>query len=94
MDTKLKDLATAIMAIEDEQECLSLLDDMCTIKEVDDMANRFHIALLLYAGKTFNDVENTTGASSATISRVNRSLKHGTGYRTITERMTGEAYKK
>lgn len=82
------------MAIEDEQECLSLLEDMCTIKEVDDMANRFHIALLLYAGKTFIDVENTTGASSATISRVNRCLKHGTGYRTIIERMTGEAYKK
>ena len=49
------------------------------------MANRFQIALLLYEGKTFIDVENQTGASSATISRVNRCLKHGKGYRQIIE---------
>ena len=89
MDTndKRKMLAQAIFSIESEEECFELLEDICTIKEVDDMANRFQIALLLYEGKTFIDVENQTGASSATISRVNRCLKHGKGYRQIIERM-------
>ena len=89
MDTndKRKMLAQAILSIESEEECFELLEDICTIKEVDDMANRFQIALLLYEGKTFIDVENQTGASSATISRVNRCLKHGKGYRQIIERM-------
>lgn len=94
MENKRKDLAKAILAIKNEEECFELLEDICTIKEVDDMANRFHIALLLYSGKTFIDVENMTGASSATISRVNRCLKHGTGYRSIIERTTGKEYKK
>lgn len=89
MDTndKRKMLAQAILSIESEEECFELLEDICTIKEVDDMANRFQIALLLYEGKTFIDVENQTGTSSATISRVNRCLKHGKGYRQIIERM-------
>ena len=89
MDTndKRKILAQAIISIESEEECFELLEDICTIKEIDDMANRFQIALLLYEGKTFIDVENQTGASSATISRVNRCLKHGKGYRQIIERM-------
>ncbi len=89
MDTndKRKMLAQAILSIESEEECFELLEDICTIKEVDDMANRFQIALLLYEGKTFIDVENQTGASSATISRVNCCLKHGKGYRQIIERM-------
>lgn len=89
MDTndKRKMLAQAILSIESEEECFELLEDICTIKEVDDMANRFQIALLLYEGKTFIDVENQTGASSATISRVNRCLKHGKGYRQIIEWM-------
>ena len=89
MDTndKRKMLAQAILSIESEEECFELLEDICTIKEVDDMANRFQIALLLYEGKTFIDVENQTGASSAPISRVNRCLKHGKGYRQIIERM-------
>ncbi|MEF9919037.1 MAG: YerC/YecD family TrpR-related protein [Eubacterium sp.] len=91
MNDKRKVLAQAILSIKDETECFELLEDICTIKEVDDMANRFQIALLLYEGKTFIDVENQTGASSATISRVNRCLKHGKGYRQIIERMIEEA---
>ena len=89
MDTndKRKMLAQAILSIESEEECFELLEDICTLKEVDDMANRFQIAILLYEGKSFIDVENQTGASSATISRVNRCLKHGKGYRQIIERI-------
>ena len=94
MEQKRKDLAQAILALDNEEACFSLLQDICTIKEVDDMANRFHIAMLLYEGKTFIDVEHITGASSATISRVNRCLKHGNGYREAIEKLTGVEYKK
>lgn len=80
-------LARAILALETEEECNMLLEDICTIREVEDMAHRFEIAFLLFQGKTFMDVEKITGASSATISRVNRCLKHGKGYRHIIEKM-------
>ncbi|MGV8905125.1 MAG: YerC/YecD family TrpR-related protein [Acetobacterium sp.] len=80
-------LAQAILALETEEECNLLLEDICTIKEIEDMAHRFEIAFLLSQGKTFIDVEKITGASSATISRVNRCLKHGQGYRHMIEKM-------
>ncbi|HEY5556568.1 YerC/YecD family TrpR-related protein [Acetobacterium sp.] len=80
-------LAQAILALETEEECDMLLEDICTIKEIEDMAHRFEIAFLLSQGKTFIDVEKITGASSATISRVNRCLKYGKGYRHIIEKM-------
>ena len=57
------------------------------IKEIEDMASRLYIAKLLSEGKTFIDVEDETGASSATISRVNRCLKHGKGYQMVLERL-------
>ncbi|MBC3803570.1 DNA-binding transcriptional regulator [Acetobacterium fimetarium] len=80
-------LAQAILALETEEECNLLLEDLCTIKEIEDMAHRFEIAYLLSQGKTFIDVEKSTGASSATISRVNRCLKYGKGYRSVIEKM-------
>lgn len=80
-------LAQAILSLETEEECNLLLEDICTIKEIEDMAHRFEIAFLLSQGKTFIDVEKITGASSATISRVNRCLKHGKGYRHVIEKM-------
>ncbi len=87
MDDKKTNLAKAFVALESIEECEALLSDLCTIKEVEDMANRFQIALLLQEGQTFIDVEKTTGASSATISRVNRCLKHGKGYNLIMEKL-------
>ena len=80
-------LAQAILALETEEECNLLLEDLCTIKEIEDMAHRFEIAYLLSQGKTFIDVEKSTGASSATISRVKRCLKYGKGYRSVIEKM-------
>ncbi|MGL4607311.1 MAG: YerC/YecD family TrpR-related protein [Eubacteriaceae bacterium] len=80
-------LAQALLSLETAEDCHLLLEDICTIKEVEDMAHRFEIAYLLYQGKTFLDVEKITGASSATISRVNRCLKHGKGYRKTIEKM-------
>jgi TrpR-related protein YerC/YecD len=86
-NTKRHALAQALLALETEEECNRLLEDLCTIKEIEDMAHRFEIAYLLSQGKTFIDVEKSTGASSATISRVNRCLKYGKGYRTVIEKM-------
>lgn len=89
METSIKKhaLAQAILSLETEEEFELLLEDLCTIKEIEDMAHRFEIAYLLSQGKTFIDVEKMTGASSATISRVNRCLKHGKGYRNVIEKM-------
>ncbi|EFV02858.1 TrpR family protein YerC/YecD [Pseudoramibacter alactolyticus ATCC 23263] len=87
MEVRREALVRALLSIEDAQMANDLLDDMCTIKEIEDMANRLTIAELLAAGKTFIDVEKATGASSATISRVNKCLKHGRGYRRVIDRM-------
>ena len=87
-NAKRKVLAQAILALETEEDCNLLLEDLCTIKEIEDMAHRFEIAYLLSQGKTFIDVEKLTGASSATISRVNRCLEYGAGgYRLILDRL-------
>lgn len=87
MENRKRNLAEAFIALENIEECEALLSDLCTIKEIEDMANRFQIALLLQQGHTFIDVEKATGASSATISRVNRCLKHGKGYNHIIEKL-------
>lgn len=87
MDQKYKLLTDALLSIKNKEECNAFLEDICTIKEIDDLANRIYIAVLLSSGKTFLDVEEETGASSATISRVNRCLKYGEGYRRIIERI-------
>ncbi len=87
-------LTRALLSLQTPEECGALLDDMCTIKEIEDMSHRLMIAVLLAEGKTFIDVEKQTGASSATISRVNKCLKHGSGYRTVIKRiLDGEAIK-
>ncbi len=90
MEDKRKELARAILSLKTEEECYDLLEDMCTLKEVEDMSNRLYIASMLSRGKTFMDVESKTGASSATISRVNRCLKHGQGYQRILKRLVDE----
>lgn len=87
MENKRENLAKALLSLNTEEECYAFLDDLCTFKETEDLINRFCIAMLLDRGKTFLDVEAETGASSATISRVNRCLKYGKGYRTAIDRL-------
>lgn len=72
-------LVKAILSIESEEECVSFLEDLCTFKEIDSMAQRFQVARLLKEGKTFQEIVDKTGASTATISRVNRCLMYGNG---------------
>ena len=87
MKAKRDTLARAFLALTSEAEINAFFDDLCTIREVEEMANRFEIAILLSAGKTFTEIEKQTGASSATISRVNRCLKYGEGYQQVLKRL-------
>lgn len=87
MKDKQEQLMRAVLSLKTEEECCALLSDLLTSKEREEMANRFLIAMLLDQGKTFLDVVAETGASTATIARVNRCLKYGTGYRTAIDRI-------
>ena len=72
-------LYRAILALETEEECYAFFQDLCTVSELRAMEQRFEVASLLDDGMIYNEILERTGASSATISRVNRSLSYGTG---------------
>ena len=72
-------LIKAILSLENEEDCINFLEDLCTYKEINSMAQRFQVARLLKSGKTFQEIVEKTGASTATISRVNRCLMYGNG---------------
>lgn len=76
---KNEELYKAILQLKDEEECYDFFQDLCTVSELRAMEQRFEVASLLYQGMIYNDILERTGASSATISRVNRSLSYGTG---------------
>ena len=72
-------LYRAILALETEGECYAFFQDLCTIAELRSMEQRYEVATLLSEGMVYSDILERTGASSATISRVNRALLNGTG---------------
>lgn len=72
-------LIKAICKTTDSSECKSLLEDLMTIKEIQDMAQRLTVAKMLREKKSYGEISETTGASTATISRVNRCLTYGNG---------------
>ncbi len=77
----------AILSLENMDECYSFFEDICTIKEIQDMAQRYEVARLLTAKKSYNEITGATGASSTTITRVNKCLMYGNGgYKTAIER--------
>lgn len=81
------ELYKAILLLKDEQECYEFFQDLCTVSELRAMEQRFEVALLLSDGMIYNDILERTGASSATISRVNRSLNYGAdGYKNVLPR--------
>ena len=80
--TKSKDfneLYKAVLSLENEEECRLFFEDICTIKELETMSQRLEVAKLLSGGATFNEIVAKTGASTTTISRVNRCLNYGDG---------------
>lgn len=87
-------LYKAILTLETEEECYNFFQDLCTIPELRSMEQRYEVATLLNNGLIYNDILERTGASSATISRVNRSLNYGMGaYRIIFDRMKEDEQK-
>ena len=81
--------------LKDTDECYDFFSDLCTVSELKAMEQRFELAKLLNDGLIYNDILEKTGASSATISRVNRSLNYGMGaYRIIFDRMKQDEEKK
>ena len=85
------ELYKAILLLKDEEECYDFFQDLCTVSELRSMEQRFEVASLLEEGMIYNDILDRTGASSATISRVNRSLQYGKeGYRVAFERLAAE----
>lgn len=83
-DPKLDVLFESILKLETVEEAYDFFDDLCTINEINDMADRLNVAKLLMAGETYEAIEQKTKMSSATISRVNRCLQHGNGgYRKV-----------
>lgn len=80
-------LFAAIARLENQDECYRFFEDLCTINELQAMAQRYEVARMLKNGDTYNAVAEKTGASSATISRVNRCLLYGAnGYSIALER--------
>ena len=73
------DLYNAILALRDQEECAQFFEDLCTVKEIQAMAQRYAVAKMLKDGVVYADIVASTGASTATISRVNRSLAYGRG---------------
>lgn len=85
------ELYEAILKLETVEECYNFFVDLCTISEMKAMEQRYEVAKLLNEGMIYNDILEQTGASSATISRVNRSLNYGTDtYRQIFQRLHAE----
>lgn len=85
---EMDDLFKAILTLKDEEECYNFFMDICTINELQSLVQRFDVAKMLREKKTYQEIAKETGASTATISRVNRSLNYGNdGYATVLERM-------
>lgn len=78
----------AILSLKTKEECSVFFEDICTIKELREMSQRLEVAKLLNCGKSYIEVSAQTGASTATISRVNRCLSYGDGgYKTVLDRI-------
>ena len=71
------DMYEAILTLKTVEECKRFFDDLCTVTELQAMEQRYQVAVYLSQGMIYNDILERTGASSATISRVNRSLQYG-----------------
>lgn len=84
-------LFAAILQLQDVEECHKFFEDICTIKEVQDMAQRLDAAFLLDEGAGYQQIGEQVGISTATISRVSRCLNYGAGgYRMVIDRMKEE----
>ena len=86
-----ENLYRAILSLETEEECRYFFEDICTVKELQDVAQRLKVAQMLKDGSSYQEVSRETGASTATISRVNKCLVYGSGgYDIVISRISEE----
>ena len=96
MNLKLKELNVeflfkAVLALETMEECYAFFEDLCTVPELKALSQRIVVAKMLQDHKVYSDIVAQTGASTATISRVNRSLNYGCdGYKVVFDRIEGK----
>ena len=96
MEKKLKDKNTdlffdAILHLKSVDECYDFFEDLCTVNELKSISQRIVVAKMLREKKVYSDIVDETGASTATVSRVNRSLQYGCGgYDLVFDRMNGK----
>lgn len=82
-----ENLFNAVLSLDNKEECAAFFDDICTIKEIQDIAQRYEVARLLNQGMNYNEISAKTGASSATITRVSKCLNYGNGgYKIVLQR--------
>lgn len=88
---EVEQLFRAIMCLDNIDECFEFFEDLCTINELLSLSQRFEVAKMLREQRTYLEIAEKTGASTATISRVNRSLNYGNdGYDMVMKRMEGK----
>ena len=95
MEDKLKntlndELFETILGLSSLEECYAFFEDLCTLKEIEAMAQRLRAAKLLSEGKTYEQIIGETDISSATLSRVSKCLQYGEGYRAVLARESGK----
>ena len=85
---EIKKLLGGIMCLESVEECYAFFEDLCTVNELVSLGQRFEVANMLREHRTYNEVAEATGASTATISRVKRCLNYGAdGYHIVLDRL-------
>ena len=87
-----EDLCKAILSLKTKEECYAFLEDICTIKEIQDISQRLQVAKMLSQGISYTTICKETGARTATISRVSRCYEYGTGgYKNVIGRLEDNA---
>lgn len=85
----MKRLFQAVLLLKTEEECSAFFEDLCTIRELQDLSQRLEVAEMLQAGRNYQEISRATGASTATICRVSKCLNYGSdGYKTVLSRLS------
>ena len=85
---EIDELFDAILTLEDREDCYRFFEDICTINEIHAISQRLQVAKLLRSKKTYNEIEQLTKASTATISRINKCIVYGAdGYKRVLDRL-------
>lgn len=88
-DESIDRLFEGILSLGSVAECYDFFEDLCTVSEIKEMSRRLHAAIMLTEGHTYAEIAQATGVSTATISRVKRSLRYGNdGYKEVINRLT------